>query len=278
MAYGLAVIYGVMRVINLAHAGLMMLGAYITFALFTRFGLDPFLSLVIVAPLFFVIGVALYWTIGRRVTGAGSSPSMESLLVLFGVWLVLQNLAYVIWSGDTQSILTSYTMKSVKVAGVRLGVTSVLVFFASASSLIFLNILLNKTYLGKAIRAVSQNSTAARLAGIRSGRVSTIAFGIGSSLSAFAGGLLTLLFSFTPDFGHTFQLKSFAIIVLGGLESFPGVALGALVLAVIESFSILIPGWRGSLVNLLAFTLLVAGLVLLPGGIASLLERRGKSE
>jgi branched-chain amino acid transport system permease protein len=90
--------------------------------------------------------------------------------------------------------------------------------------------------------------------------------------------LLTLLYSFNPDFGGTFQLKSFAIIVLGGLESFVGVALGALVLAVIESFSILIPGWRGSLINLLAFSILVAALVLLPGGIASLLERRGKVE
>ena len=89
---------------------------------------------------------------------------------------------------------------------------------------------------------------------------------------------MTLLFSFNPDFWAPFQLKSFAIIVLGGLESFPGVALGAVVLAAAESFSILIPGWRGSLVNLLAFSLLVAGLVLLPGGIASLLDRRGKAE
>jgi branched-chain amino acid transport system permease protein len=137
---------------------------------------------------------------------------------------------------------------------------------------------LRSTDLGKAIRAVTQNAGAARLVGVRSERVATIAFGIGCALSAFAGGLLTLLFSFNPNFGGTFQLKSFAIIVLGGLESFSGVALGAVVLATVESFSILIPGWRGSLVNLLAFSLLVAGLALLPGGIASLLERRGKME
>jgi len=97
-------------------------------------------------------------------------------------------------------------------------------------------------------------------------------------LSAFAGGLLTLIFSFTPDFGGVFQLKSFAIIVLGGLESFAGVALGALVLATIESFSILIPGWRASLVNLLAFGLLVVALVIFPGGIASLFARRQRKE
>jgi branched-chain amino acid transport system permease protein len=134
------------------------------------------------------------------------------------------------------------------------------------------------TDLGKAIRAVSQNAVSARLVGIRSERVATIAFGLGSALSAFAGGLLTLLFSFNPDFGGTFQLKSFAIIVLGGLESFTGVALGAVVLAIVESFSVLIPGWRGSLINLLAFSLLVVALVVLPGGITSLLERRRRVE
>src|SRR5207237_5689784 len=125
----------------------------------------------------------------------------------------------------------------------------------------------------KAIRAVSQNGTSARLVGIRSERVATIAFGLGSALSGFAGGLLTLLYSFNPDFGGVFQLKSFAIIVLGGLESFAGVALGALVLAVIETFSIVIPGWRASLINLLAFSILVLALVLLTGGLSSVCER-----
>ncbi len=128
MAYGLAVIYGVMRIINLAHAGLMMLGAYATFSLFTRFGLDPFVSLLVVGPLFFLFGVALYALVVRRLPRSGSTPSMESLLLLFGVWLVLQNAAYLIWTGDTQSILMPYTMKSVPVLGVRVGVPSLLVF------------------------------------------------------------------------------------------------------------------------------------------------------
>jgi len=136
---------------------------------------------------------------------------------------------------------------------------------------------LRATRAGKAIRAVSQNATAARLAGIRADRVNRITFGLGTALSAFAGGLLTLLFSFNPDFGGVFQLKSFAIIVLGGLESLPGVALGSLVLATIESFSILIPGWRASLINLLAFGILVVALVVLPRGLTGLLDRSGRS-
>src|SRR5215469_17360806 len=128
MSYGLAVIYGVMRIINLAHAGLMMLAAYATWALNDRFALDPFLSMVIVAPAFFLLGMALYATIIRWLPRSSAGPSMQSLLLLFGVWLVLQNLAYAIWGGDTQSILTPYTMQSVQFLGGRFGVPQILVF------------------------------------------------------------------------------------------------------------------------------------------------------
>src|ERR1700687_5865868 len=121
MAYGLAVIYGVMRIINLAHAGILMLGAYATLTLYERFHVDPFVSLLAVVPLFFAFGVLLDRVFVRRLPKSTSGPSMESLLLLFGLWLVLQNLAYAVWSGDTQSILTGYTMKSVAIGGVRVG-------------------------------------------------------------------------------------------------------------------------------------------------------------
>jgi len=191
-----------------------------------------------------------------------------------GIWLVAQNAAYLIWGSEDQSIVTAYTYSTVDVLGLRLAVTRIVPFVMSLVMLGVMRWFLGSTDLGRAIRAVSQDPTAARLAGIWPERTAMIAFGIGTMLSSFAGGMFTLIFSFTPDFGGVFQLKSFAIIVLGGLESFLGVALGALVLATIESFSILIPGWRASLVNLLAFGLLVAALVVLPGGIASLIARR----
>src|SRR5258708_30702089 len=208
MAYGLAVIYGVMRIINLAHAGVMMLGAYVTCAIFTRFALDPFLGLVVVAPLFFLFGVLLYRLFGKRMTTPGTAPSIESLLLLFGVWLVLQNLAYVIWTGDTQSILTRYTMKSIQIFGVRVGVPSVFVFLASVTSLVFLNVLLKRTYLGKAIRAVTQNRDAALLSGVNANRISATAFGLGTAFAGIAGAMLSTLMAFTPDFGRSFLLKA----------------------------------------------------------------------
>src|SRR5438552_3681899 len=178
MSYGLAVIYGVMRIINLAHAGILMLGAYATYTLYSRFHLDPFLSLLVVIPVFFGFGVLLYAGVVRRLPRSAGGPSIESLLLLFGVWLVLQNLAYAIWSGDTQSILTGYTMKSVSLLGVRVGVPSLAVFAVSALSLAVLEIVLKGTYLGRAIRAVTQNRDAALISGVNAGRISAVAFGI----------------------------------------------------------------------------------------------------
>jgi len=271
MAYGLAVIYGVMRIINLAHAGVMMLGAYVTFALFTRFALDPFVGLIVVGPLFFVFGVILYLLFGRRMAGSGTAPSIESLLLLFGVWLVLQNTAYVIWTGDTQSLLTSYTMKSMEIAGVRVGVPNVFVFLASVASLIFLNVLLTRTYLGKAIRAVTQNRDAALLSGVNADRISATAFGLGTAFAGIAGTMLSTLMAFTPDFGRSFLLKSFCIIVLGGMESVTGVAAGALVLALLENGLAAYTSVPTSLQDAVSFAMLFVALVALPRGLPGLL-------
>jgi branched-chain amino acid transport system permease protein len=270
MAYGLAVIYGVMRIINLAHAGIMMLGAYATFTLFTRFSLDPFLSSLVVVPVFFAGGVLLYQTVVRRLPRSGSTPSMESLLLLFGVWLVLQNFAYVVWSGDTQSILTSYTLKSVSLLGVRVGVPALLVFGMSGLSLLVLELVLHRTYLGKAIRAVTQNRDAALISGVDADRISAVAFGIGTAFAGLAGTLLSTLYAFTPDFGRTFLLKAFCIIVLGGLESVTGVAAGAFVLALLENGTAAWSTIPTSLQDALSFTLLVLTLVVLPQGLPGL--------
>lgn len=273
MAYGLAVIYGVMRIINLAHAGIMMLGAYATLTLFERFHVDPFLGLAIVGPLFYLLGIALYRALGRRLRRSGAAPSMESLLLLFGVWLVLQNLAYYVWSGDTQSILTSYTLKSVAIFGVRVGAPSLLVFGASAASLLFLTLLLSRTYLGKAIRAVTQNRDAALLSGVDADRISAMAFGLGTAFAGIAGGMLSTLYAFTPDFGRSFLLKAFCIIVLGGMESVAGVAVGALVLALIENGLAVWTTVPTSFQDAVSFTLLFVALVAFPQGLPGLFSR-----
>jgi len=269
MSYGLALIYGVMRLINLSHAGTMMFGAFITLTLNRAFHLDPVLGSLVVLPLFFGFGVILYSLVVRRV--ARSAP-IVSLLLLFGLWLVMQNVAYIIWGNDDESIITSYTYLTVKLGFLSLAVTRIIVFAAGLAALGVLAWFMSHTFTGRAIRAISLNHEASRLAGINVDRISALAFGLGTGLAAFAGSLLTLLFSFTPDFGGVFQTKAFAVIVLGGLTSFVGVAIGSLLLALVESFGVLF--MRASLQNLIAFGLLFLALVFMPGGIMSLRQSR----
>jgi branched-chain amino acid transport system permease protein len=276
MSYGLAVIYGVMRVINLAHAGMLMLGAYLTLTLYDRFSIDPFVSLVLVGPLFFFFGVLLDWFLVQRLPFSAATPSMESLLLLFGLWLILQNLAYAVWGGDTQSILTPYTMRSVDLLGVRVGVPNLLVFATSAVSLLALKVLLQHTHLGRAMRAVTQNRDAARLSGVDARWISVVAFGIGTAFAGIAGGLLSTLYAFTPDFGRSFLLKAFCIVVLGGMESVSGVAVGAFVLALLENAAATFTTLPTSFQDALSFTLLVVALAAFPQGLPALLSRLGR--
>ena len=272
MSFGLALIYGVMRLINLSHAGTMMFGAFVTLTLNRAFHLDPVLGSLVVLPLFFGFGVALYALVVRRI--ARGAP-IVSLLLLFGLWLVLQNVAYLIWGNEDQSIITPYTYLSLKVGFLSLALTRLIVFAAGLAALAALAWFMSRTYTGRAIRAVSLNYDASRLAGIDVERIAALAFGLGTAMAAFAGGLLTLLFSFTPDFGGVFQSKAFCVIVLGGLTSFVGVAVGSLLLALAEAFGVLF--MRASLQNLIAFGLLFVALVFMPGGLASLARRRGSS-
>lgn len=274
MSFGLTMIYGVMKIINLAHAGIIMLAAYTTFILYSSFSIDPLISLFINFPLFFLLGMVLYKFFVRRVP-LSDVPTLPSLLLLFGIWLVLQNLAYLVFGGNDRSIITFYTTSILEVLGFRISFVRLIVFVISILSLILLQMFLSKTFVGKAIRAITQNRESARLAGIDVENISMIAFGIGIALAALAGNLMALIYSFNPDFGRTFLLKAFVIIVLGGLESFYGVALGALILALFESYSALVI--QSSLQPAISFTLLVIILLVLPGGLASLGELLGRN-
>ncbi len=269
MSYGLALIYGVMKVINLAHAGTIMFGAYTAFTLQKSFGVDPLLSPLLVVPTFFVFGMVVQRVLVRRLMKA---PPIATLLLLFGVWLVLQNTAYIIWTGDTRAILTSYTYSKLWVFGAPIGVSWLVVFAVGIFSLVLLHQLLTRTYIGKAIRAAAQEQEACQLVGINVDRVMAVAFGLGYALSGLAGALMSVLYSFAPDFGGEFLLKSFCITVLGGVESMVGVGLGSLVLALAESF-----GGRvlpATLQNMISFVLLVVVLVATPGGLIGLVRRR----
>jgi branched-chain amino acid transport system permease protein len=270
MSYGLALIYGVMKIINLANAGVMMLSAFTTFFLWQTFGLDPLVSVFIVAPLFFVVGAIIEVVFVRRVL---SQKPVISLLLLFAILLVMQAGASLFLGGDVRSVRPAYIQEVIRIGDVVIAYNRLLVFVAGVIILIALEAFLRLTFLGRAIRALAQDRDACRLAGIDVRRVSMIAFGIGSGLAGAAGSLLTAVFPFDPVTPYgTLQLKSFTIIVLGGLESIPGVAVASFLLAAAENLTVALT--KPQLENLVSFVLLVVVLVVMPGGLASIIRRR----
>jgi branched-chain amino acid transport system permease protein len=272
MSYGLALIYGVMKIINLAHAGVMMLGAYATFWLYATYKFNPFLAPIIVVPVFFLFGMLMQRVLIRRIAGA---PPISSLLLLFGVWLIMQNVAYLIFSGEPRSIPPQFSsLAPIVISGVVISTNRLIIFCIGIVALVALQIFLTRTNPGRAIRALAADPEAALLVGINTHRISAIAFGLGIALASLAGSLMSLIFTFDPDFGRTHLLKSFSIVVLGGLESFVGVALGSLILALAEALSVGAFGMKAALQDLVSFVLLVVVLLVMPNGLMGLLKRK----
>ena len=264
MAYGLGLIYGVLRIVNLNHGGMIMAGAYAGFYLHGRFGIDPYLSLLPVAAISFVVGVVTYRLLVRRLP-RGAAGGVQSLLLLFGVWLIVRNAAYLLFSGNDQTLRTSYSTLALPIAGALVSVNRIAVFAVALAMVAVLHLMLTRTYLGKAIRAVAQNPESCTLVGIPVERIYGLTFGIGTALASAAGLLGATLFPFNPTFGSAELLKSFVVVVLGGLGSVAGTAIAALILAVVEVFSIVvIPAYLTAAVG---FVLLVLVLVLRPGGL-----------
>ena len=264
MAYGLGLIYGVLRVVNLAHGGVIMAGAYLGWVLHGWLGLDPYLSIPLVAIAAFAFGALLYRVLVRHLQrGAAGGPA--SLLLLFGVWLVLRNAAYLLFSGNDQVIRTSYSTHALPFLGSFVSVNRLAVLGIALVVPIGLHLVLSRTYLGKAIRAVAQNADSCTLVGVDVEAIYTVTFGLGTALAGVAGLLSATLFAFNPAFGAGELLKSFVVVVLGGLGSVVGTGLAALILAVVEVFAILVlPSYLTSAVG---FVMLVLVLVFRPGGL-----------
>src|SRR5512142_1785387 len=264
MAYGLGLIYGVLRVVNLAHGGVIMAGAYLGWLLHGSLGLDPYLAIPIVVVVSFAFGIAMYRVLVRHLPrGAAGGPA--SLLLLFGVWLLLRNVAYLAFTGNDQAIRTSYSTRSVEVLGSWVSLNRLAVLAIAIVTPALLHLLLTRTYLGRAIRAVAQNADSCTIVGIDVERVYTFTFGLGTALAGLAGLLSATIFSFNPSFGSGELLKSFVVVVLGGLGNVLGTTVAALLLALVEVFAIMVlPSY---LTGAVGFVMLVLVLVLRPGGL-----------
>ena len=259
-AAGLNMIVGVMRVINLAHGELLMLGAYTTFWLFSLAHVNPLLSIPASAGVMLVLGMVLQRALVERVV---KQPLLSSLLLTFGLSTLFLGTALNLWKGDERSI--PYLSSSLPVAGLLIStprlVSFVIAVLLTSTTFLFLRY----STFGKTIRATSQQPDAAQACGIDVRRVRAVTFGIGSALAAVAGSLASIMFTFNPEIGQSFLPKAFAVIVLGGLGSFVGALLGAVVLGVGET----VVGYftSGQWAESVAFIILIVMLMVRPAGL-----------
>jgi branched-chain amino acid transport system permease protein len=260
VALGLGLIFGVMRVLNVAHGPMLMLGAYTTFWLFHWVGLSPYLSLLVSMPVLFVVGVVLQRLLVSRVVDA---PELSSLLLTFGVSIAVVNLAHLMFSSDLRSVeyLTgSFILGPFAFSKSRV-IACLFALLITAGAFWFLQ----KTRLGKALRAVSQSREVAQVCGIDVQRIHMLAFGIACALAAGGGSLVAVMVAIQPEMGQVYTFKSFLVIVLGGAGNYPGALLGGLLLGLVEQLSSL---FLTTQVNeAVAYILLVLVLLLRPTGL-----------
>jgi branched-chain amino acid transport system permease protein len=231
---GLTIIFGVMRVINFAHGDLLMLGMYVTWGLFTLFGIDPYLSLLITAPVLFLWGALLQKVFINRVLNA--LPQNQILLTI-GLGLIMSNAVMLAFTSDYRILTTSYSSSSFQVLGISVSQPLLYSFMVTAAITGALFWFLQTTDTGQAIRATAQDRDAAQLMGINVRRMSVLAFGLGTALAGIAGALLAPTYYVFPQVGGPFTLKAFVVVVLGGMGSIVGATLGGILIGVTESLS-----------------------------------------
>ena len=242
VALGLSLVFGVMNYLVVAHGALIMMAAYVTFWAFFYLHIDPFLFIVFVTPLFFVIGWVLFKVLFQSLMKFPEGEKIKnSLLISFGLLLIFPNLAILFWTADERAVATSYTGKVVDVFGLRLPYIGLGGVALAIIVIITLHFFLTRTYFGKAIRAVSQDHEAATLMGINVNRVFLVAFSIGFALAGIPG-VLTSLHAFNPAISFELTNKALIVLILAGFGSIKGVLLGGLLLGAIEAVGVYFVG------------------------------------
>ena len=236
VAMGLNLIYGVMKILNIAHGELVMIGAYFAFWLFTLWGINPLISAVLVVPLMFAMGVLIQWLVVNPIGRENSSTeSIEraSLVAFFGVLLIFQNIALSLWGTEYRTV--PYLTKPVQFSHFVISAARLVILGIGLVLPLLMNAFLRKSLTGKAIRAVSQDREVALFMGIDARRMGLLSFGIGSVFAGVGGVLASMMYLFTPVVGLSFTLKAFTVMVLGGLGNPLGALAGGVAIGVAES-------------------------------------------
>ena len=269
MASGLTLVFGIMKVINVAQGALVILAAYLSYVLFSHLHVDPFLSILLVTPAMFVLGVAVQLVFVRSLRGP-DAPEL-SLLVTWALALGIEGVLSVVFKTTFRATNPSYANDTWTVFGYELSTVRVLAFAASAVLLGLLSLLLTRTRFGRAVRATVQNPTAATLLGVDANRVQTLGFGLGVSMAAAAGAVYGVLYPFNPGSHYDLISRLLSIVVLGGLGSLGGAVVAALTMGIVEAVVAveIAPTWAA----FSFFIVLIVFLLVRPQGVFGLRER-----
>jgi branched-chain amino acid transport system permease protein len=232
IANGLSLVFGVMRLINLAHGDLVILGSYLAYAILTLLGVDPITGLVISMPVMFLLGLLIQKYLMSR---AFAISSEAPLIIAFGISLIVQNANQIAWTPLSRALNTTYAQKSFFIGELQLPLIYLLDFFAGIIVMLLLHAFLKLTYLGRAITVASQDRRAAQLMGINTNRVYSYAFAIAMMSTAVAGVFLGLTFPFTPTSGTSFLTIAFGAVIIGGLGSMLGTFIGGIMLGIFQT-------------------------------------------
>jgi branched-chain amino acid transport system permease protein len=266
IAVGLNLIYGTMRLLNIAHGELIMLGAYITYWLYTLYGVSPLISMFVVVGLSALIGLVICRVIFLPIIKTARSVDVlqsNSLLIFFGLSIIFSNVASLLWTADIRGY--SYMTEVISIAGVPLMYNRMLALAVSVVVCLFCYFFIQKTMLGKAIRALIQDREASQLVGINTGLVYFVSFSIAFAMAGLAGCLLSMFYEITPFMGLPYTIIAFIVIVLGGLGNIFGSLLGGFLLGLFETVGISLtsPGLR----PILSYSVFILIILIRPRGI-----------
>jgi branched-chain amino acid transport system permease protein len=258
---GFSLVWGIMHIVNIAHGMFVTIGAYITWLLFTRTHIDPFLSLPISMVILFVLG----WIIQRStIHYVVRAPQLSRFFITVAIGLVLENVTLQLFTGNIRSITTKYSGSHLTIGGANIGLSKLAAFAVSLVVVFGFQFFLARTRIGTSIRATGMDVDAARLTGVNVGRTFAVTFALSAMLAGAAGTMLATSQAFSPSSGGSFTVYAFLVSVLGGLGSMVGVMVGSLCLAIIQSF---VGFYKPGLANAVAFGLLVIVLFVRPQGL-----------
>jgi branched-chain amino acid transport system permease protein len=265
IAMGLSLQYGVAKVLNIAHGEFIMIGALLTWTVYTAFGINPLVSLAICGPVTFILGFLIYRIVFTRLRTSSPSPAVfeaNAMLAAFGLFFVIENIGLIIWGAGMRGY--SYLNVGVNFLGTVFAANRLVALLAALAIGVIFYVIIMRTRLGKAIRAAAEDPVAAGLMGVNINQVLALCFGFGALLAGFAGVLVSMCYPIYATMGLEYTLIAIIVVVLGGLGSIPGSFIGGFILGLIGS---IVSSWQPSLSIAAYYVLFMLLLIVKPTGI-----------